>query len=137
MYWTNGWPAHLDWTAVSQSEQTVTTDLSSQARNWPPPQTHAICGLHSLGHQHASVRGAHRSLAAMHSQAPRLEHGVVVEPSPVLFRLPPQPSNAVASARTTTWWRAAFIARPERIRAAAAAGRRRAGRPRTATASQA
>ena len=32
------------------------TGCPRRPRNWPPPQMHAICGLHSLGHQHASVR---------------------------------------------------------------------------------
>jgi hypothetical protein len=111
MSWTNGWPAHLDWTAVSHSEQSVTTDLSSQARNCPPPQMQAICGLHSLGHQHASVRGAQRSLAAMHSQAPIAAQGIVVEASrPPLSRLPPQAARQIVKLKTPT------RARVDRIR---------------------
>jgi hypothetical protein len=81
----------------------ATTSFSSQCRNWPPPQTQAIWGSHSLGHQHASVRGTHLSLAAMHSHALSAEHGtVVVAPSgpPGLFKLPPHP--AIPSTRATT-----------------------------------
>src|SRR6476659_6238015 len=103
MYWTFGCPAHFPWTATSHSEQMPTTSFSSQARNWPPPQTQAIWGSHLLGHQQASVRGLHLSLAAMHAQALSVEHSavVVVEPSG-LFKLPPQPSRPAAAARTAT-----------------------------------
>jgi len=57
----------------------------------------AMLGLHSLGHQHASVRALQRSLAAMHSQAPSVEQAPPVDPSGPLFKLPPHPSRAAAS----------------------------------------
>jgi hypothetical protein len=60
----NGRAAQSVWTRASSVSQVVAATLSSQPRNWPPPQTQAILESHTLGHQQASVRIVHRSLAA-------------------------------------------------------------------------
>ena len=109
MYWTNGWPAHLDCDGC----EPVRADRDHRPRPRRRGTGRRRRRTRSAGCTRSGTStprcGARTGRWRMHSQAPRLEHGAVVEPSPFLFRLPPQPSNAVASARTTTWWRAAVI----------------------------
>ena len=91
---TNGWFTQSICTRCSWPSQASETDLSSQPRNRPPPQTQAMVGSQVLGHQQASVWIAQRSPAAQQSHSPSDVHAPVgVDPSgpPLPLIDPPQP----------------------------------------------